>query len=514
MSSLKTFTITIPDEVQFIIDTFQKNNFDAELVGGCVRDILRGLEPQDWDVAVNAKPEEIGNLFLRSFSNNKFGTVKVLIPKKKSDISGDSEEQKKEFMEIEVTPFRTEEKYSDKRHPDEIKWAKTIEEDLKRRDFTINAMALKVQSSKLKVQNSKFKIIDPFNGQEDLKNKIIRAVGNPEERFNEDALRLIRAIRFAVSLGPKIWQIEEKTSEAIRKNAHLLQLISMERVRDELVKIIDSVNGGRGVEILRRYQLLQHLIPELEEGFGVEQNKHHIYQVYQHNLLSLNYGCQRKFSKLVKLAALLHDIAKPRTKQGEGSESTFYNHEVVGAEMAYQILNRLKFSKKEIEKIVKLVRYHLFYYNVGEVGESSVRRLLRKVGWEDISGLLEVRQADRIGSGVPKAEPYKLRHLKYLFEKVSQDPISPKMLKVAGYDVMRILNIPPGPRVGQILSYLLAEVLIDPKKNDRVFLENEIISLKETTDQELKNLTQKSQEEIEKIETKRDEMTKSKYWIT
>jgi len=177
-------------------------------------------------------------------------------------------------------------------------------------------------------------------------------------------------------------------------------------------------------------------------------------------------------------------------------------------------LKRLKFPRKEIEKIVKLVRYHLFYYNVGEVGESSVRRLLRKVGKEDIYQLLELRQADRVGSGLPKAEPYKLRYLKYLFEKVSQDPISPKMLKVDGYDVMRILKISSGPKIGQILSCLLAKVLANPEKNERNFLEKEIEFLKKISDEELKKITQKAKEEIEKIETKRDEMTKSKYWIT
>ncbi|MCD6500670.1 CCA tRNA nucleotidyltransferase [bacterium] len=506
--------MVIPNEVKFVIDQLKKGGYEAYVVGGCVRDILRGVEPKDWDVATNAKPTEIGRVFLKSFTDNKFGTVTVLT---------DSENPR--LKEIEITTYRIDEKYTDKRHPDKISWAKTIEEDLARRDFTVNAMALGEKSqipstkfqtnSKFQILNSKFLLIDPFNGQEDLKNKIIRAVGKAEDRFSEDALRMMRAVRFAVTLEPeKIWQIEEKTFKAIQKNAHLLEFISKERIRDELMKIIMSKNGARGIEILRRAGLLRYAIPELEEGFGVWQNKHHIYQIYQHALLSLNYAQQKNFSKYVRLAALFHDIGKPRCKRGEGPDSTFYNHEVVGAKMTCQILRRLRFPKKDIEKIAKLVRYHLFYYNVGEVGESSVRRLLRKVGPEDIEELLQVRMADRIGSGVPKAEPYKLRHLKYMLEKVSRDPLSVKMLKVNGEDVMRILNIPSCPKVGQILSYLLAYVLSDPQKNVRRTLEREIKRLGQMSDLKLAKLAKQAKEEIEKIETKRDEMTKKKYWVT
>ncbi|MDI6883480.1 MAG: HD domain-containing protein [Patescibacteria group bacterium] len=511
-------TTTIPQEIQFVIDQLKKQGYEAYIVGGCVRDILRGVEPQDWDIATNAKPEEIGRHFLRSFANNKFGTVTVQI-------------QKPKFMEIEVTPFRLEAKYTDKRHPDVIRWAKNIKQDLARRDFTVNAMAIKVQSSpkhpglfgkragateQAKFKAQSWEIIDLFGGQEDLKNKIIRAVGKAKDRFSEDALRMLRAIRFAVSLDQeKTWQIEEKTFQGIKKNNHLLSFISKERIRDELLKIINSRQGARGIEILRRAGLLCYIIPELEEGFGVWQNKHHIYQVYQHGLLSLNYACQKNFSNYVRLAALLHDIGKPRVKRGEGLDSTFYNHEIVGSKITCQILSRLHFPKKEIEKIAKLVKYHLFYYNIGEVGDSSVRRLLRKVGQEDIEELLQVRQSDRIGSGVPKAEPYKLRHLKYVFEKVAQDPISPKMLKVDGRDVMKILKIGPGPKIGKILTCLLGDVLKDPEKNNRTYLGQEIVRLgQKMSDSELNRTFNRTREEIEKIETKRDEMTKKKYWVT
>jgi hypothetical protein len=209
----------------------------------------------------------------------------------------------------------------------------------------------------------------------------------------------------------------------------------------------------------------------------------------------------------------LHDIGKPATKRGEGDSATFYNHEVVGAKIAAKILERLRFSKKDMDKIVKLVRYHLFYYNVGEVSESSVRRLLRKVGREDIEELLQVRQADRIGSGVPKAEPYKLRHLKYLVEKVSKDPISAKMLKINGNDLMKILDIKAGPKIGQILDVLLGYVLDDPKKNTKVFLEKEALKLGKLPDNELEKLSKESKEEKSEVVSKEDKITKAKYWV-
>jgi tRNA nucleotidyltransferase (CCA-adding enzyme) len=485
----------IPKEIEFVITKLKKKGFEAYIVGGCVRDFLRGVEPQDWDVATNAKPEEIQKIFSKSFYENKFLTVTV---------QTDSKSPK--LKEVEITTYRKEAKYTDKRHPDEIKFAKTIEEDLARRDFTVNAIALEIQ-------NSKFKIIDPFEGRKDLESKIIRAVGKPEERFNEDALRMMRAVRFTVTLG-KGWGIEEKTTRAIKKNSPWLQAISKERIRDEFLKIIMAERASDGIELLRQLGLLKYIIPEIEEGYKVAQNKHHIYGCYEHYLRSLDFAAKRNFNKHVRLAALLHDIGKPRTKRGEGPDATFYGHETVGAKMTIQILSRLKFPKKDIEKIAKLVRYHLFYYNVDEVSESSVRRLVRQVGPENMEELLEVRMADRIGSGVPKAEPYKLRHLRYVIEKVAQDPISVKMLKVSGDKVMKILKIQPGPKIGQILDILLGYVLEDPKKNKKEFLEKEIEKLGKLSDDKLKNLAETAKKEREKLEMKRDEMAKQKYWVT
>jgi len=486
----------VPKEIKSILEKLEKKGYEAYLVGGCVRDLLRNVDPKDWDVTTNAKPEEIEKIFPKNFADNKFGTVTVLTNSKKPTLKG-----------VEITPFRIEEKYTDKRHPDKVKWAKTVEQDLARRDFTINSIALEFPVSSFQFP----KIIDPFNGQKDLEKKVVRTVGKAEDRFSEDALRLLRAIRFATALD---FKIEEKTFKAIKKNAPWLQAISKERIRDEFLKIIMADKAADGIELLKETGLLKHIVPELEEGYKVSQNKHHIYGCYKHAVLSLKYAAKKNFNKYVRLASLFHDIGKPKAKRGQGSDATFYGHEVIGARMTVQILNRLRFSKKDIEKIVKLVRYHLFYYNVDEVTEASVRKLIRNVGLENIDELLEVRMADRIGSGCPKAEPYKLRHLRYVIEKASKDPISIKMLKVGGNDVMKILNIKPGPRIGLTLDVLFGYVLADPKKNKKDFLKKEIEKLGKLSDKKLGSLAEDARKERGRIETKQDKMTKKKYWVT
>ncbi len=482
--------MNFPKEVEEVIKKIEKEGYEAFLVGGCVRDVLRGVNPQDFDVATNAGPKEIEEMFKKSFYDNAFGTVTVLT---------NSKDEK--LKKIEVTTYREEEGYKDKRHPEKISFVKDIKDDLKRRDFTINAMAISLKKE----------IVDPFFGKKDLDKKIIRAVGNPQERFSEDALRMMRAVRFSCSLG---FEIEKKTKEAIKENAHLLKNISSERIRDEFIKIIMTKRASEGVEELRKLGLLDYFLPELVEGYKVIQSKHHIYDCYEHAIYSLKYAVKKNFGLHVRLAALLHDIGKPRSKQGEGEEATFHNHEMIGAKMTRSILNRLKFKKEDREKIVLLVRYHLFYYNVGEVSESSVRRLLRKVGKENIDELLEVRMADRIGSGVPKAEPYRLRHMRYLIEKVSQDAIDTGMLKVSGNDVMEIMNISPGPVIGDVLSIILLEVINEPKLNNEDYLKRKIKELKNLSYEKIKEKADFAKREIEKVETKRDEMTKKRYWVT
>ena len=489
----------IPEEVFFCLDNLHQQGFEAYIVGGCTRDFLRGKSPADWDVTTNATPEETQKVFndlkIKTFYENDFGTVGVAFPQKKDD-----------FEVIEITTYRNEAVYTDSRHPDKVTWSKTIEEDLKRRDFTVNAIAMTIKN------RSELEIIDLFDGQEDLKNEIIRAVGTAKERFSEDALRMMRAVRLKTTLGAG-WTIEEKTKQAIKDNAPLLDKISKERIRDELIKMINSENAASGIESLRNKGLLSYIIPELEEGFEVGQNKHHVYDCYKHNLECLNYSARKDFNFHVRLASLLHDIGKPRTKRGDGINSTFYNHEVVGAQITEKVLDRLRFPKKDVVKITNLVRYHLFYYNVDEVGESSVRRLIKNVGLESVEELLQLRMADRIGSGCPKAEPYKLRHLKYMIEKVSKDPVSVKMLKINGQEVIDGLNIKPSPKVGMILDILLEDVLKEPKNNTKVYLKKRLKELGKLNDEELNGLAKEAKEEKNKVITKEDQETKEKYWV-
>ncbi len=487
------FKVSIPGEIINISEKLRKANFQVFLVGGCVRDLIMGRAPKDWDVATDAKPEEIQKIFPDSVYENKFGTVAV---------KTESIDQKLKI--IEITTFRIEGKYTDKRHPDEIKFAETIEKDLARRDFTINALALNI------AEGTAGEIIDPFGGQKDINDKIIRTVGEPSERFNEDALRLMRAVRFAVELN---FTIEEKTGKAIKKEAGLLEMIAKERIRDEFIKILMAPSPSLGIELLRQTGLLKFITPELEEGWEVSQNKHHIYTVWEHNLRALDYAAKKNYSLEIRTAALFHDIGKPATKAGDGPDCTFYGHEAVGAKMAAKIFDRLRFSKSFIEKTVHLIHCHLFYYNVGEVTETGVRRFLRRVGPENVDDLIKVREADRIGSGVPKAVPYKLRHLLFMIEKVKQDPISPKMLKVNGEDIMKILNIKPGPKIGGILSVLLDEIIEEPVKNIKENLEARIMNLGKLSDDELEKLAEISRGKKEEFEEGIEAEIKKKYYV-
>jgi len=484
-AKINQMKIKLPKEIQTILDKLTKQNFEAYAVGGCVRDLLLGKKPKDWDITTNAQPEKIQKIFPDSFYKNKFGTVTVKTNSKD-----------KTLEQIEITTFRIEQTYTDKRHPEKISFTSDAKEDLARRDFTINALAL----------DKKGDIVDLFKGQKDLKEKIIKAVGKPEDRFSEDALRMLRAVRLAIELD---FKIEPKTLKAIQKNSVWLQAIAKERIRDELTKMIMSEQPDQAIELLKETQLLKYIIPELEKGVGVSQNRHHIYTIYQHSILSLKFAAKRKFDLFVRLAALFHDIAKPQTKRGEGEDATFYNHDQLGAKFAISILQRLKFPKKTIEQVANLVRNHMFVYGVDEVTEAGVRRLLRRVGPENIKELINLRVADRLGSGVPKAIPYKLRHLEYLIEKVSKDPISAKMLKINGNDLMKILKVEPGPKIGLILNALLAEVLENPKLNTKKHLLEKAEELNKLND---KDLSQK----IGKIKEKKEEVDlemKEKHWV-
>ena len=488
----KFMTVKIPKEIKEVYEALTKAGFEAHLVGGCVRDLLLGRTPKDWDITTNAKPEEIQKIFPDSFYENDFGTVGV---KTGSDDPA--------LAVIEITPYRLEEKYTDKRHPDAVKFTQKLEDDLKRRDFTINALAMDISGKKEKVA-------DFFGGEDDLKKKVIRAVGNAEERFEEDALRLMRAVRLAAEFN---FEIENKTRDAMQKKRGLLEFISKERVRDEVEKMLMTGEPSKGFELMRELGILKYVMPEVEEGWMVGQNRHHIYTVWEHCVRTMDYAAKEGWPAEIRMAALLHDVGKPRTKAGGGPDSTFYSHEMVGAKMTAQILSRLHFSKKFIEKVVKLVRYHMFYYNVGEVSESSVRRLLVKVGPENMDDLINVRIAERIGSGVPKAEPYKLRHFRFIVEKLQRDPISAKMRKLKGDDGMQICAIEPGPKVGAVLDVLLEEVLDDPKLNDKDYLESRVKELCRMSDKELDQMRQSAKKKKIGLEEEEVGKIKKKYWV-
>jgi putative nucleotidyltransferase with HDIG domain len=471
--------------VRGILQKLEEHHHHAYAVGGCVRDLLMGRTPTDWDITTDALPEQLIALFPDNFYDNAFGTVTIK-----------TRDEDPLVWTVQVTPFRTEGAYSDKRHPDTVTFAKTIEEDLARRDFTVNAIALSLDGT----------IVDPYGGRTDLAARVLRAVGNADERFGEDALRMLRAARFATTLE---FSIHDETLAALSRRAGELQHISAERIRDEFTKIIDSPRAAQGVQLLEDLGLLKFIIPELREGVGVEQNLHHIYTVWEHNLRTMAYAAQKGYSFAVRMSCLLHDVGKPRTKRGQGRHCTFYAHDVVGARMARTIMERLRYSKELIDKVETLVRFHMFYYAVGEVTESSVRRLLANVGHENIEDLLRLREGDRIGSGTPKAVPYKLRHLKYMIDKVSHDPISVRMLKVDGKDIMDILGIPPGPKIGLILNTLLAEALDDPDLNSRERLEARVRELNALSPDQLRTAL----ERIERARDREEQARMKKYYV-
>lgn len=484
----------MPTQIKNILEQLEKAGFEAYVVGGCVRDFLMlsnikatELEaPKDWDVTTNARPKDIMKVFVDSKYENEFGTVLVKIP----------EEQRMEGLKyVEVTTYRSEQGYSDRRHPNEITFEDNLDKDLERRDFTVNAMAM----------NLKGEIVDLFGGQKDIKKKIIRAVGEPSDRFKEDALRMMRAIRFVSQLG---FELEPKTQRGITKLAGAIKFVSKERVHDELVKILSSKNPVAGILLLHETKLLQYIIPELENCVGVKQNKHHTYTVFKHLIESLRHTKNSDYR--VRLASLLHDIAKPQTKKFIEGEATFYNHEYAGAKITRKIMQRLKFSSEDIEKTVNLVQNHMFYYNTDEVTAASVRRLIKKVGKENLKDLIDLRVADRLGSGTPKAMPYKLRHLQYMMKRVQNDPVSVKMLEINGDELMTFLSLKPGPKVGAILDVLLSEVIEEPKLNTKDYLTKRA---KELAVFDMEELRLRAKEKIEKKRDEEDQKIKGEFYV-
>jgi tRNA nucleotidyltransferase (CCA-adding enzyme) len=483
--------MNLPKEVLMVVAVLQNAGHEAFVVGGCVRDLIMGLKPKDFDVTTTATPEEIISLFPKTFYENTYGTVGV-VTCGEENLPVCSDETVKI---VEVTPYRLETTYSDNRHPDEVLWSKNLDDDLKRRDFTCNAIAYNPISNE---------VVDPFEGEEDIKKKLVRAVGDPDLRFNEDALRLMRAIRLMSQLD---FDIHPVTRESIEKNAHLLKNISTERIRDEFVKLLMTDFPMRGLIVMKETGILQYVVPELERGIGVEQNQAHSFDVWEHNLRTLQHAADKGWPLHVRLSAIFHDISKPETRRysKEKNDYTFYGHDVVGGRVTREIMERLKFPKDLIDKVSMFVRWHMFFSDTEQITLSAVRRLITNVGKENIWDLIDLRICDRIGTGRPKEEPYRLRMYESMVEQALKDPISLKMLKTDGKRLMDVTQETPGPKIGYVLHALFDEVLEEPAKNTEEYLDNRAKELMKLSIPELKALGKAGKEEMEE---KNKEMVK------
>ena len=476
----------VPEAVGKVARGLRKAGFEAYLVGGCVRDMIIGRTPKDWDVTTNATPADIQKIFPDSFYENDYGTV---------GIKTGSEDPRLQI--VEVTPYRTESEYTDKRRPDRVEWGKSLEEDLARRDFTINAIAY---------DDSKGHIVDPYNGQKDIKSRVLRTVRNPEERFEEDALRLMRAIRLVAELN---FALDSETAAAIQKKASNLGHVSRERVRDELTRILESSQPMMALVLAQQLGLLDYIVPDLLRGIGVDQNQAHSYTVFEHNLRSMQHAADKGWPFDIRLAALFHDIAKPETRRWskEKRDWTFHGHEVVGGRVAEKALTDLRFSRETIDKVVKLVRWHMFFSDPEQITLSAVRRTIRNVGKENIVDLLNLRICDRIGTGRPKEQPFRFRKYKAMVDEALRDPVSVGMLKTDGSRIMEKFHVKPGPVIGHILNALLEEVIEDPGRNTEQYLDIRTKELLELPEADLHRLGDagkkakevKEEEEIQEI---------------
>lgn len=481
----------IPKDVLENIKTLKEAGYEAFLVGGCVRDLIIGRTPKDWDITTNANPEQIQEIFPHTFYENKFGTVGVVNDQKDSEAISKDKEEERELSEegeedvkdikdiVEVTPYRLESDYIDGRHPETLSFSQSVHDDLKRRDFTINALAYDPISNIL---------VDDFNGIGDLESKTIKTVGKPEERFGEDGLRILRAIRLSAELG---FVINSETEKAMQDGHKILENISSERIRDEFIKICYAKDGAMAIFMLQKLGLLRYVIPELEEGLHVKQNQAHSFEVFEHLIRSFQCAIDKEYSLEVRIAALLHDIGKPRSRRlsEEKNDYTFYGHEVVGAKMAKKILERLKFSHEMSKNIVNLVRWHMFFSDPDQISLSAVRRIVLNVGEDHIWDLINLRVCDRVGTGRPKEDPYRLRKYISMIEEVLRDPISVKRLKIDGNMIIKTLNIAPGPIVGFMLNILLEEVIEDATLNNTEYLVTRVTELSKTPIDELKKMS-------------------------
>ncbi len=432
--------IQLPEKVEYIIHTLEEAGYEAYAVGGCVRDSLLGREPDDWDITTSARPQQVKAVFPRTIDTGiQHGTVTVMMGK-----DG-----------FEVTTYRIDGEYEDSRHPKEVIFTANLIEDLKRRDFTINAFAY----------NDRSGIVDAFDGMTDLKNGLIRCVGDAGERFTEDALRMMRAVRFSAQLG---YDIEEKTKEAITVLAPNLKNISAERIQVELVKLLQSPHPDY-LRIAYELGMTGIFLPEFDKAMETPQNNpHHIYTVGEHMLQTLLHV---RPDRSLRIAALLHDIAKPDTETiDEEGISHFHGHAEAGEEKAAAILRRLKFDNDTIGKVKKYVKYH--DYKI-EATPRAVRRALNRIGKEYFAEVLEIKQADMLAQSTCQREEKEenLTRVRALYEEIlrKEECVSLKDLALTGKDLME-LGVPQGKQLGAILQKLLEDVLEEPQHNTREYL--------------------------------------------
>ena len=433
--------INIPTNVQFIIDTFYKSNYEAFMVGGCVRDCLLSLVPKDYDITTSALPNITETLFEKTIPTGiKHGTITVVL---------DNEN-------LEVTTYRTEGNYLDNRHPESVEFVSNIRDDLSRRDFTVNALAY----------NNKEGLIDYFNGVDDIKNKVIKAVGDPNKRFQEDALRMLRAIRFSCQLG---FEIDDSTYIAIKSNHKLIKNISIERIRDELCKILISNNPCDGLSLLKNTGILEIIIPEIYNlvGYTPLCNNHNK-DVFDHTLNVISNTSSNDL--ILRLSALFHDVGKLNTlKQLPNGHCYFPGHAQEGAVLCKSILSRLKFDNNTIDKVSKIIYDHLVLDVNYMPTDGEIKRLLIRVGSENIFTLFELQKADinSLWDPVPflKKVDYISNRVKLILE--NKEPLYIKDLAITGSDLMSHLNIKPGKIIGEILTSLLEKVLDDKTLNTK-----------------------------------------------
>ncbi len=446
MREAKKVQITIPEKAEYIIKTITAAGFEAYVVGGCVRDSILGREPEDWDITTSAKPEQVKALFARTIDTGiQHGTVTVMLEKEG----------------FEVTTYRIDGKYEDSRHPREVTFTPNLTEDLRRRDFTINAMAY----------NNETGLVDVFGGLEDIERKIIRCVGNARERFGEDALRIMRAIRFSAQLG---YTIEEETCEAIKELAPTLEAISAERIRVELEKLLVSPNPDY-LRYAYEMGITKVILPEFDTCMETPQNHpHHMYSVGEHVLHSLD---KIEPDRILRLTMLFHDIGKPATiSTDEEGINHFYEHHVVGEEMTRDILRRLRFDNDTINKVCRLVLYH-DYGNSVVPDMRIVRRAINRVGEEMFPFLFPVKRADVLAQSDYMRQE-KLNQVDqweqiYLEVMARKQCVSLKDLAITGKDLIAE-GYKPGPQLGQILNELLVTVLENPECNTREYLLQEL----------------------------------------